>query len=93
MKKSHDVTCGFDRVRGCPFEFEYQHRLIAHPTRPTQDGFNRGVDRLHNPEADPMIAVRRDPLDTPRRSISGSRCHRSASIQPFRKFKTPVRVL
>ena len=40
-----------------------QHGLISHPTRPTQDRFDRGVDRLDDAEADRVIAVGGDPLD------------------------------
>src|SRR5947207_15880781 len=63
MKKSHDVTGRSDRPSRCPFELQDQHRLIAHPTRSTEDGFDRGVDRLDNAEADRMVTVGRDPLD------------------------------
>jgi hypothetical protein len=98
MKKSHHITRGSDRSGGRPLELQHQHGLISHPTRPTQDRFDRGVDRLDDAEADRVIAVDGDPStwlkrNSPSRSISGRRCHRSASIQPLRKFNTPVRVV
>ena len=34
-----------------------EHRVIAHATRATKDGFNRRVQRLDDAEADRMIAV------------------------------------
>src|ERR1700687_4152466 len=63
LKKSPKIARRSDRACRCPFELQHEHYFVAHPTGSTQHGFDGGVDRLDDPEADRMIAVRRDALD------------------------------
>src|SRR5258708_24278645 len=98
MKKSHDVARGSDGARGRPLEFQDQHRLIAHPARSTEHGFDGGVDRLDDAEADLVIAVGGDPVEMREQELAqplhlGQALHRRASHQPLRKVNTPLRVL
>src|SRR5205814_1320577 len=97
-KKPRNITRGSDWSGGRPLQLQQQYRLIPHPARAAQDGLDGGVDGLHYAEADAVVTIGRDSLDVaeeevPRRSISGSRCQRKASIQPRRKSRTPGRVL
>jgi hypothetical protein len=50
-------------VSGGPLQFQEQHRVIAHASRASEDGFDRGVQRLDDTEADGMLAVGRDAID------------------------------
>jgi hypothetical protein len=52
MKKPSDIRCRSDRMGRRPFELEDQHHVISHRAGPTQDGFNGGIDRLHDAGAD-----------------------------------------
>src|SRR2546425_10571301 len=63
MKKPRDVTRGSDGARGCPREFQDQHGLISHAARWTEHGFDGGVDRLDDAEADVVIAIGGDPVE------------------------------
>jgi len=62
MKKAHDITGGSDRPGGLPFQFQQQHGLIFHPACPTEDRFDRGVNRFDGTKADLVIAVSGDAL-------------------------------
>jgi hypothetical protein len=98
MKKPANITCGSDRACRRPFEFEHQNRLIAHPTCPTQDGFDGRIDRLNDAEADGMVAVGRDPVDVFEQELAQP-IHLRQPLPPQRidptveEFNTPVRVL
>src|SRR5438093_338743 len=63
MKKSPDITCRSDRARGCPFELQHQHHLVTHPSGPTEDGFDGGIDRLDHPKSDMVSAVGGDAVE------------------------------
>lgn len=46
-----------------PLELQEEHGFIAHAARPSQHGFDRGVQRLDDTEPHRVKAVRRDPLE------------------------------
>src|SRR5919201_4492576 len=50
-------------MRRRPFEFQHEHRLVAHSSRATKYGLGRRIERFDNAEADRMKAVRRDALE------------------------------
>src|SRR5258708_40294155 len=62
-KKTQDVARGSDRARRRPLEFENQHGFISHAAGSTEHGFDGGLDRLDDAEADLVIAVGGDPLE------------------------------
>ena len=51
-------------MRRGPLQFEEQHRVIAHATSAPEEGVNRRVQRLDDPEADRMIAIGGDAVET-----------------------------
>ena len=50
-------------ARRRPLEFQHQHGLVSHASRPTQHRFDSGVDRLHDAEPHRMVAVGGDPVE------------------------------
>ncbi len=50
-------------MRGGPLWFKEQHCVIAHATSAPEDGFDRRVQRLDDPEADRMMAIGGDAVD------------------------------
>jgi hypothetical protein len=72
MQKVRNITRRSNGSGRRPFQLEQQHPLVSHPARSTEDGFDRGVDRLDHAEADPMIAVGGNSLDVLEQELAQS---------------------
>ena len=70
VQKAHQVSSGPNRVGGGPLEFQQQHVVIPHPTRASEHGFDRRVNRLDDAEADGMVAVGGDALDMTEKEVA-----------------------
>ena len=55
--KVRKVSRGSNGMDGRPFQFQQQHAFIAHAAGAAEDGFNCGVDRFDDTEADGMVTV------------------------------------
>src|SRR4030095_867496 len=81
MKKSLSITCRSDRACRRPFEFEQQHRFIAHPARAAKHGFDGRVDRFDDAEPNRMIAVGGDAVDVFEEEVTES-LHLGEALPP-----------
>jgi hypothetical protein len=53
-----------------PFQFQQQHAFIAHAAGAAEDGFDCGVDRFDDTEADGVVTVSGDPLDVTEEKVT-----------------------